>query len=68
MSIWAILLHLHTAVWYPLRDDAIEHAQEILSQTVKLIDQLKSEGRSEEQGSYKNMDKNIRDKDGNLLT
>lgn len=56
---WALIPHLQVSVWHPLRDEAIEYAQEMQVQLVWLIDQLKKEKSEYESAQWKNMDKSI---------
>lgn len=60
-SIWSLLPHLQVTVWHPLRDDAIEYAQEMQIILVRLIDQLRKERDEELATAIKSMDKTIQE-------
>ena len=55
--IWATMPHLLNCVWYPVREGAYEHIDEMLTSLIKLKDQLKKEEREEIGQAQSNMDR-----------
>ena len=51
--IWSVMPHLQVTVWYPLEEDAIECAVDIITHLGKLVGQLKEQRREKEQVNVK---------------